>query len=255
MSEIIDAIPDPLIDIATLLFWCAFWLIGGFYLARYARVWVGRTLSTRSVGWSGTILVSRLVSIAIRVLSVLPVLNLLGVSGTGLLAVVSAFTVAIGLSLQDVMKNFFAGIYLLLERPFKVGDRIVVRDVFGQVQAIDIRTTHIKNVDNELVLVPNATIFTEILRNDTYFGVRRVELTITTDSRSASDVRDRLTDALVSTDVVKQPIPEPRIISRDATHLKLTSSLMIDNTDAAQNEVAQAVIDALPGDTIEVASK
>ncbi len=255
MSEIYDAIPDPVIDVATVLFWCALWLVGGFYLARFARDWVQRALSTRSMGWSGTVLVSRLVSIAIRILSVLPVLNLLGVSGTGLLAVISAFTVAIGLSLQDVLKNFFAGIYLLLERPFKVGDRIVVRDVFGQVQGIDIRTTHIKNVDNELVLVPNATIFTEILRNDTYFGVRRVELTIRTESRTVSDVRDRVTEALGSTKVVKQPIPEPRIISRDATHLTLKSSLVIDNTDTAQNEVAQAVMDALPGDTIEVASK
>src|SRR5690606_11371705 len=125
-----------------------------------------RALSQRRLDWNGSVLLSRLVSISIKVAAILVVLNILGVSGTGLLAVVSAFTVAIGLSLQDVMKNFFAGIYLLLERPCRAGDRIVVKDVLGEVKGIDIRTTLIKNRDNELVLIPNATIFTEILRNE-----------------------------------------------------------------------------------------
>lgn len=250
-----DAIRDVLLDACRTAFWVALWLAGGWWLGRVARDWVQRALSRRSMGWNGTVLLSRLASVAIRIVAVLLALNALGVSGTGLLAVVSAFTVAIGLALQDVLKNFFAGIYLLLERPFGAGDRIVVKDVSGEVQGIDIRTTLIKNRDNELVLVPNATIFTEILRNDSFYGVRRMELTIKSDTRSVDEIEERMHAALESVESVKRPLPAPRIVGKTDGTLSMTTSLVVDNLDEAQNAVSQAVIDALPGDSIEVTSK
>lgn len=249
-----DALRTVVTDVGLVLFLVAFWLISGWWLGRLARSWVQKALTRRSLDWNGTILLGRLVSMVIRIFALLLVLNTLGVSGTGLLAVVSAFTVAIGLSLQGVLKNFFAGIYLLLERPFRAGDRIVVRDVVGEVQGIDIRTTLIKNRDNELVLVPNATIFTEILRNDTYFGVRRIQLTIASDTRTVSEVAELMGAALAPIDGVKHPIPAPRILSKTGTTLTMNSSLVVDNTDTVQNAAAQAIIDALPGDSIEVAA-
>ncbi|MDQ4044921.1 MAG: mechanosensitive ion channel family protein, partial [Chloroflexota bacterium] len=143
-------------------------------------------------------------------------------------------------------------IYLLLERPFRSGDRIVVQDVAGEVQGIDIRTTLIKNRDNELVLVPNATIFTEILRNDSFYGVRRIELTIKSDKRTVHEIEERLHGALESVEGIRRPLPAPRIVSKAGDTLTMTTSLVVDNTDEAENAVSQAVIDALPGDTIEV---
>ncbi len=249
-----DAFRNWITDVGLVVLQAAFWLVGGWWLSRVARSSVQQTLTRHALDWNGTILLARLVSMVIRVFAVLLALNTLGVPGTGLLAVVSAFTVAIGLSLQDVLKNFFAGIYLLLERPFRTGDRIVVRDVVGEVQGIDIRTTLIKNRDNELVLVPNATIFTEILRNDTYFGVRRIQLTISSDTRSVTEIAELMGAALTPVDGVKHPISPPRILSKKGDTLTMNSSLVVDNTDAVQNAAAQAIIDALPGDSVEVAA-
>ncbi len=247
-----EALRQEAWELARVGFWIAVWLIGGWWLGSLARAWVRSALSRHSMSWNGTVLLSRLASIAIRIVAVLLVLNTLGVSGTGLLAVISAFTVAIGLALQDVLKNFFAGIYLLLERPFRSGDRIVVQDVAGEVQGIDIRTTLIKNRDNELVLVPNATIFTEILRNDSFYGVRRIELTIKSDKRTVHEIEERLHGALESVEGIRRPLPAPRIVSKAGDTLTMTTSLVVDNTDEAENAISQAVIDALPGDTIEV---
>lgn len=247
-----DRLRELAIDLGTTFALVAAWLIGGWWLSRLAASWVRRALSQRSMDWGGTVLVSRLTSITIKMVAILIVLNILGVSGTGLLAVVSAFTVAIGLSLQDVMKNFFAGIYLLLERPFRAGDRIVIKDVVGEVEGIDIRTTLIKNLDNELVLVPNATVFTEILRNDTYFGARRLEFTIHSETRTLAEIEAKLQEALNEVEGVKHPIPAPHIVSSNPTTITVRSSLVIDNSDTAHNAVTQAVINALPGDTIEV---
>lgn len=251
-DDVIGWITDWGSTVGARLLVAALWVAAAFWLGGIARRWVARAMTARSIGLNGAVLISRLASIAIRIAGILLALNVLGVSGTGLLAVVSAFTVAIGLSLQDVLKNFFAGIYLLMERPFRVGDRIVVRDVAGEVQGIDIRTTLLRNQNRELVLIPNATVFTEILRNDTFYGVRRVEFLVRSAERSLELIERQIHEALSGVADARQPIPAPRIVSSDADGLTVVMSLVVDNTDEAQNRVAEAVIAALPGDTIEV---
>jgi small-conductance mechanosensitive channel len=251
-DSVIDWLRDAAGTAAGTLLLAAAWVAGGFWIAGLASGWVKAALSQRSMSWNGTVLVGRLVSIGIRVIAVMIALNVLGVSGTGLIAVASAFTVAVGLSLQDVLKNFFAGVYLLLERPFKAGDRIVIKDVTGEVQGIDIRTTLVRNINNELVLIPNATVFTEILRNDTYFGVRRVDLSITSPERRLQELETALHAALDEISGIRRPLPEPRIVSRTEDGLTVRMSVVVDNSDLAQNRIVEAVIEALPGDTIQV---
>ncbi|MBV9581689.1 MAG: mechanosensitive ion channel [Chloroflexi bacterium] len=102
------------------------------------------------------------------VVTALVVLGILGVNPTGLVAVLGAVTLAFSLAVQDILKNFFSGVYLLLERPFRVGDTIRVKDQTGVVENIGVRTTQLRTVDNVQVLVPNATVFGEIVSNQTF---------------------------------------------------------------------------------------
>jgi small-conductance mechanosensitive channel len=245
---------DAAVEIGKTLGRANAWIVGAFWVARVASDRVRRAMLGRSVAWSGTLLVKRLVSITIRVIGIMFALAALGVSGTGPLAVASAFTVAIGLSPQDVMKNFFAGIYLLMERPLKAGDRTVVKDVGGEVQGIDIRTTMRRNTRNELVLIPNATVFTEVIRNVPCSTVRRLERTIRSAGRSLQEVEASLRAAVEASDEFRKPVPPLRIVSRDETGLTLVLAPMVENTDEARNAAAQLVIDARPGETIEVSA-
>ncbi len=77
-------------------------------------------------------------------------------------------TLAFSLALQDILKNFFSGVYLLLERPFRVGDTIKVKEQTGVVENIGVRTTQLRTVDNVQILVPNATVFSEVVANQTF---------------------------------------------------------------------------------------
>lgn len=249
-----DVFSDLAIAVGKQLLLAGVYIVVGFWLARLARVWVTTALSRRSVGWSGTVLLARLASTSIRIVSIIMALIAIGVSATGLLAVLGAFTVAIGLSLQDIFKNLFAGIYLLMERPFRVGDRIAIRDVVGEVQGIDIRTTLIRNLDSELVLVPNALVFTEILRNDTHYGVRRLDLTIVSGTRSVVEIDRLLRDGLAETSHVHRPIPVARIASRTPEGLTIETSLLIDHTDEAELLVADRVVTLLDADSVTVRS-
>ncbi|MGD8815506.1 MAG: mechanosensitive ion channel family protein [Anaerolineales bacterium] len=89
---------------------------------------------------------------------------------------IAGFT--IGFALQDVAKNFVAGILLLLQQPFEIGDMIEVSDYSGHVQAITLRTTEIRTLDGRFVLIPNGDVFTSAIVNFTRAECRRVELKI-----------------------------------------------------------------------------
>lgn len=135
---------------------------------RIALNWSGRAMRRARIDLGTQILVKRGLLISWLTVTVLWILGILGVNPTGLLAVAGAFAVAFSLAIQDILKNFFSGVYLLLERPFRVGDTIRVKEQTGVVENIGVRTTQLRTVDNVQVLVPNATVFSEVVSNHTY---------------------------------------------------------------------------------------
>jgi small-conductance mechanosensitive channel len=100
----------------------------------------------------------------ILLLGLLIVLPIIGLNATALFATVGVFGLAISLAVQDVLKNAVAGVYLLVERPFRPGETIKVREFIGTVETVDLRTTTLRS-EGELVYIPNAILFSEILVN------------------------------------------------------------------------------------------
>jgi small-conductance mechanosensitive channel len=129
--------------------------------------WTGSAMRRARVDTGTQILVKRGLSVAFIVTAMLVVLGILGASPTGLLAVVGAVGLAFSLAIQDILKNFFSGVYLLLERPFRVGDTIKVKDQQGVVENIGVRTTMLRTPENVQILVPNAIVFAEVVANHT----------------------------------------------------------------------------------------
>ncbi|MBD1936843.1 mechanosensitive ion channel family protein [Microcoleus sp. FACHB-68] len=87
-------------------------------------------------------------------------------------------SVAFGFAFQDIFKNFLAGILLLLQEPFKIGDQIIVEGFEGTVEEISIRSTQIRTYQGERVVVPNASVFTNSVQVLTAFPHRRTDLAI-----------------------------------------------------------------------------
>jgi small-conductance mechanosensitive channel len=135
---------------------------------RLAMNWTGSAMQRARVDTGTQILVKRGLAIGFVVTSVLIVLGILGVNSVSLVTVAGAVGLAFSLAIQDILKNFFAGVYLLLERPFRVGDTIQVKDQLGVVENIGVRTTMLRTPNNVQVLVPNAVVFAEVVSNHTY---------------------------------------------------------------------------------------
>jgi len=141
---------------------------------RLALNWTGRAMRRARVDTGTQILVKRAMSAAFFTVTLLVVLGILGFNSTGLLTLAGAVGLAFSLAIQDILKNFFSGVYLLLERPFRVGDTIRVKDQQGVVENIGVRTTELRSVDNVQILVPNAVVFAEVVTNHTHAVVPAV---------------------------------------------------------------------------------
>ncbi len=90
-------------------------------------------------------------------------------------------SVAVGFAFQDIFKNFLSGILILIQRPFRIDDQIIIGEYEGTVEKIDIRTTKLRTYDGERVLMPNSEVFTSPVRVRTAFEERRTDLAVGVD--------------------------------------------------------------------------
>ena len=127
------------------------------------------------------------------------------VSPSDIIAGLGLTSVAIGFAFKDVFENFLAGVIILGREKLRIGDVIECEDVYGRVENILIRETHVRETDGELVIVPNSYLFKNPVNIETDRGLKRQELVVgvdyDTDMRQAKAV---LQDALESCETVKQ---------------------------------------------------
>lgn len=91
------------------------------------------------------------------------IFGILAPSNEALMAIGGALAVAVGLSLRDLTASLIAGVVLLFDRPFWVGDRISFGGVYGDVQQVSLRSTRVVTLDDNLVTIPNDRLLAEIV--------------------------------------------------------------------------------------------
>ncbi len=159
----------PNLAVALLIF------LVSLYLAKLVSGMLLRVLERRKVNSGAERLVSETVRWSMIVYgSVMALQQFADV--TAFLAGLGILGFTVGFALQDVMKNFAAGVLLLLQKPFRAGDNISVAGFDGTVTAIDLRSTEIRTFDGRTVIVPNADVLNQAIINFTRSVNRRVEL-------------------------------------------------------------------------------
>jgi small conductance mechanosensitive channel len=119
----------------------------------------------------------------VMVVGTLVIAGLAAFTGAGLsISVALTFggltSLAIGLAFQDLLRNVLAGIFLLIERPFRIGDVITVGQLTGKVETIELRTTALRLPDGRLAVLPNLTAFNTTLVNATAYEVRQYTVSV-----------------------------------------------------------------------------
>lgn len=164
-------------DIAWKIGWSLVVVALALALGRRLQAMVAHSLD-HQVNRNLAVLSGRVVYIGFLVLGAIVIL---GVWGPGLIfpaALLGALAVALSLSLQDVLKNLVAGIYLLLEHPFLIGDSITISTYTGTVEDIQIRYTALRTPEGQRVLVPNGLLFSSPVVNHSYYKRQRAVLSV-----------------------------------------------------------------------------
>jgi small conductance mechanosensitive channel len=188
-----------------LLILVLFWL-----LARLVRRLANRELKRVKADPQVVLLVSRLAFLAAVVVGIIAAFTVLFGSPTLVVGGFGFLALAFSLAFQDILKNFIAGIFLLLERPFRLGDEIAVETHTGVVESIEMRTTTLRTSEGEQVLIPNSLLYTGTITNRTRYPTRLFTLTAKIPAGTALDgladrVRQQLQD---SPDIVSEPPPQ-----------------------------------------------
>lgn len=151
------------------------WVIGRWLIALAMRL-LSAALTRQHVE---TTLIRYLISfltIALNIVLVVAILGYFGLETTSFAALIAAAGVAIGAAWAGLLSNFAAGAFLLMFRPFKVGDYILAGGVEGTVQEIGLFTTTMNTPDNVLTIVGNTKIFSDNIKNYSANPFRRVDL-------------------------------------------------------------------------------
>jgi len=112
-------------------------------------------------------LIRKTLKVFVLVVATLVTLSNIGVNITAAIASLSIGGLAVGLAAQDTLANLFGAVAILLDRPFRIADRITLDGVDGVVETIGLRSTKIRNLDGHLVTIPNKTMGNATLTNIT----------------------------------------------------------------------------------------
>ena len=214
-----------LLDYAARTVWALLVIVFTLLLARAVRRTTMRVLARSRAQANVTILLGNLAQVTIIVLGILGVLAIYTKDAFGwILTSFSVIGLVIGLSLQDILKNFFAGVWVLVERPFRIGDTIEVGGSAGVVEEIAFRTTMLKTVDGREIIVPNGIFMTSSVTNLTRFPVRRGTIWLIVDDREKPIAADDIRVALAAVPgIAKEPVPaaELRSVSDGRAHYQI----------------------------------
>lgn len=157
-------------------------------------------------------------AVAFPSVSAADLFNLLGIGG-----------VAIGFAFRDVLQNLLAGILILLTRPFVIEDQIRVGPYEGTVDDVWVRATVLRTYDNQRVLIPNATLFTDKITIITAHEKRRLSFPVTIgNGDDVATAKAVITEALRSTEgVLPDPAPEALVTGLGASGVDLTARFWI----------------------------
>lgn len=149
-----------------------------FILNKISNRGINRAVERRGGSKHAAHTSKKLSAYVIYSLGLVAVLGVFGVPPTALGTVVGLIGLGLSFALKDIIANFISGIFIMINRPFKIGDQIEVEGKEGTVKDIQIRATEVKTYDGRMVIVPNSKLYSGTVINNTAYDERRFEVIV-----------------------------------------------------------------------------
>lgn len=150
------------------------------------------------------------------IISVILSITAMGVDLSNLAVIAGALSVGIGFGLQDVIKNLVSGIIILFERPFKVGDWVLINGEEGKIKQINIRSTELETWNRQSIIIPNATLISNSLTNFTHENTwQRLSIKIGVSYDADADVVTNVLLECAKSSKKVAKVPAPYVVFKD----------------------------------------
>lgn len=229
-------------------------IIGGLLAARWIGNALDRWLERKAMEPPMRMLLVRIVRLLIFALSLVIALETAGVDMTVLIAGFSVAGLGVGLALQGVLGNMFAGLTIIFTKPFRVGEYIEIAGVQGQVKTVALFSTTLLHPDMSRVVLPNRKVVGEILHN--YGNIRQLNLSVgvaygTNLNDAVGIVRGILAK---SPRVLKEPVPVVGVtlLADCSINIAIKPWVAVSDFTLAQTEINQAVAEQLRDANISI---
>lgn len=223
--------------VAAILIVVVAWLLG-----RLTYETVRRVLARRSTAGRVDMLVARFARAAVLAVGVVVALAVIGLNIGALVASLGLVGLTLGLALKDVLANYVAGVMLLMQGPFKVGDTISVAGMEGTVTDVTTRDTTLRGADGRNIHIPNSTVFGAIVVNVSAYPVRRFEVAFTLPAGAdLPTARGIILGAFCDTGgVLSDPAPDAQVTQVGPTYARVTAHGWVDTLRHALGDVQGA---------------
>lgn len=155
--------------VALVVFIVVSWII------KWIRKGIDRFLSIRQIDPTVKKFLDSVVNIVLKMVLFMSIVHIIGISTTSFTAILAAAGLAVGMAMKDNLSNFAGGVMLLINKPFKIGDRILAQNIDGEVQSIGILYTTMLTADNRTVYIPNGPLSTGTISNYSRQANRRID--------------------------------------------------------------------------------
>ena len=231
-----------------------------FYITSKLRRWVVYSLLSKSkIDVGVRIAVGTIVRYIVLFIGIIVILQSAGINLSAVTVLAGAVGVGIGFGLQNITNNFVSGIIILFERPIKVGDRIEMGDVSGDVIQISMRSTTIVTNDNISIIVPNSDFISSKVINWSHTD-RNIRFNISIGvsyNEDPQNIRKLLLEVVRENEGVLNE-PKPDVLFKDFGDSSLNFNLRvwtreyIDKPDVLKSQIYYAVFEKFKEHDIEI---
>lgn len=209
LDQLLEQLLDHAVALGLKLLAAFVVFIIGRWVIGWLRKFINRFLTRRKVEETVKSFLDSLASITLKIILFLIIVNILGIQTTSFAAVLAAAGLAIGMAMKDNLSNFAGGVMLLVNKPFKVGDKIIAQSTDGTVQSIGILYTVLLTADNRTIYVPNGPLSTGTITNVSAQKERRVDITFNINyGVDIEDIKNTLQSIIKKDSLIKET-PQP----------------------------------------------
>lgn len=208
-DSLLNSLLDKLIALGGRIIAAVIIYFIGRWVVSFLRKLIGKILKKREIDPAVASFVNSVVGTLLNIILAIIIIGALGIETASLAAILAAAGFAVGMAMKDNLSNFAAGVLLLVNKPFKVDDRIVAQGMDGNVKAIGILYTILQTADGRTIYMPNGPLATGSIINYSTLEDRRVDITFNVNyGNDADSLKNIMMDIISSNKLIKQdPAP------------------------------------------------